>query len=389
MKLGVLTPSLSRVAGGMFWSVRALTHATLPHGWQPTIFAGEDRYSSADRALWNPVKTRVLQQRGPRIFGFLPGLEQALCEERPDVVHVHGLWMYTSVASNRWRARSGLPYLVSPHGMLDPWALRNSRFKKRVAGVLFEDRHLRNADCLRALCSSEASAMRAIGLKNPICVIPNGVEILPRQEPADPPWRHQVPIGSRVLLYIGRIHPKKNLPALINAWALNDRLAKSGDWHIVIAGWDQGGHEQELRKLATELQVADTVHFIGPIFDEIKEAALASAKAFVLPSLSEGLPMAVLEAWAAKLPVFMTDACNLPEGFDANAAVRLPLGPVEMAGALNELLTLSPESLETMGLRGFELVKDKFTWASVGAEMAAVYRWLTGQGEQPDCVIPY
>ena len=94
-----------------------------------------------------------------------------------DVLSVHGLWKYCSVGSQRWHRRTGRPYVVHPHGMLEPWALRNAMWKKRVAALLYENQHLHGAACLRALSEAEAESIRSYGLRNPICVIPNGVDL--------------------------------------------------------------------------------------------------------------------------------------------------------------------------------------------------------------------
>ena len=115
---------------------------------------------------------------GPRAFGYAPELSRALDAARLDLVHTHGLWMYPSVAAAwRWATRWKRPLVVSPHGMLEPWAVRNSAWKKRIAGWLFENRHLRRAACLHALNDAEYEAIRAYGLTNPVAVIPNGVDL--------------------------------------------------------------------------------------------------------------------------------------------------------------------------------------------------------------------
>lgn len=129
---------------------------------------------------------------------------------RLSLLHIHGLWMYPSVACMQW-SRGKRPYLVSPHGMLDGWALRNSAWKKILAARLYENRHLRGAACLNALNESEAASIRAYGLRNPVCIVPNGVD-LPDQRPT-------LGGGEKVCLFLGRLHPKKGLPALLSAWA--------------------------------------------------------------------------------------------------------------------------------------------------------------------------
>ena len=138
------------------------------------------------------------------------------------------------------------------------------------------------------------------------------------------------------MLFLGRIHPKKGVAELIRAWALLRRSDPSLalGWRLIVAGWDDGGHLPGLRTLVAELGLVDHVLFIGSVFGADKEAWFRSAKAFILPSYSEGLPMAVLEAWSYELPVFMTGACNLPEGFEEGAAIEVSTDPNQLANAL-------------------------------------------------------
>jgi poly(glycerol-phosphate) alpha-glucosyltransferase len=209
--------------------------------------------------------------------------------------------------------------------------------------------------------------------------------------------------GKKWLLFLGRIHPKKGLVGLLRAWA-GIQNQKSGiqnakEWQLVIAGWEQGGHEGELIELCSELGLAVVqrskhvpcsataqvaagadVVFYGPAFGEEKEQLLRRADAFVLPSLSEGLPMSVLEAWAYGLPVVMTPECNLPEGFASQAALEIRNGKMGDSkwDGLRQMLDMSDSDRIEMGRRGRRLVEEKFTWPKVAAQMKALYEEILG-----------
>jgi poly(glycerol-phosphate) alpha-glucosyltransferase len=314
-----------------------------------------------------------------------PALDRALAEVQADVLHLQGLWLYPSIATLRWRARTGRPVLISPRGMLDAWALRNSAWKKRLALALFEWRNLSDAACLHALAEAELRAFRAMGLDAPVAVIPNGVDL---PDPNVPGARPSCLYGDarRVLLFLGRIHPKKGLAEALRAWAtvLRDTIIRR-DWVFVIAGWDDGGHLEGLRRLSSELGVDDAVRFVGPVFGEEKAVLLHAADAFILASHSEGLPVAVLEAWAHGCPVLMTSACNLPEGFAAGAAVAVPTDPAAMAPILAASLT-DPD-LPRLGAAGRALVAERFSWDRVGRDLVNVYMWLAGRGPKPNSMV--
>jgi glycosyltransferase involved in cell wall biosynthesis len=386
VKIAYLLSSLSRINGGISESVRRLAQSLpVPAGAAASVLGLRDAYSDADLALWNPLRPQVFPVRGPRAIGYAPALASALADVNADVTHAAGLWMYPSVAHHRWVRRSRRPCVISPHGMLDAWALRNSAWKKRLAGALFERAHLEQAACLHALCAPEAEAIRAYGLTNPICVIPNGIDLPVLSEPPSPPaWAGRIPSGRNVLLFLGRLHPKKGLRSLLQAWA----RARTPAWHLVIAGWDQGGHERELQALAEAHQLREHVCFCGPLHGPDKAAAYAAAQAFILPSFSEGLPMTILEAWAYGLPVLMTTACNLPEGFQANAALKISTDPGMLAQEISRFLDWPVEERAAMGRRGHDLVARQFSWNRIAGEFLSLYRWIAGQGPQPVCVLP-
>ncbi len=456
MIIGCLLDSVSRKAGGLQEAVRRLSQSLPIAGDAVRVFSLEDEHSAADLPAWRPLDVQIFRpvERG---WGYAPELFPALCDAKLDVLLTHGLWKYSSLASLQWSRRTGRPSIIHPHGMLDPWAVRNSQWKKRVAGLLYEHAHLRRAACIRALCESEAQAIRAFGLGNPVCVIPNGIDLpglgagsgeqlesreqgagsrlqAPSSElpaPSSLAPRSALPAGPKTLLYLGRLHPKKNLGPLLRAWAdLQRDCPAAREWALAIAGWDQGGYEGELKELSRELGVGRTEQgagsreresgsklqapgskligsslrapssellgsalpaprsllFLGPQFGDAKAACYANCDAFILPSLSEGLPMVVLEAWAYAKPVLMTNECNLPEGFAASAALRISTDAPSIAAGLRTLVEMTDAERVAMGARGRELVATKFSWPVIGDEMRRVCEWALGGGTPPESV---
>ena len=409
MKVAMTTGSLSRNAGGLFESVRALGKGLAELGVGVSVYGLRDQNWGRDEEAWEPLSASAFSFIGPRALAWSPDMDAALDEARPDVVALQGLWQYSSIATRRQWKRNGTPYVISPRGMLDKWALANSRWKKVLAAWAFENAVLRDADCFHALCESEADAMRSYGLRQRIEVVPNGVHL-----PELLTTEHTE--GKKRLLFLGRIHPKKGLVNALRAWAETrnspSAIRDSAEWQFVIAGWDQGGHEGELKALCAELGLrtamgfsrggtestegqnlklnsyklkttspegADVI-FFGPAFGVEKEALLRSADAFILPSFSEGLPMSVLEAWSYGLPVLMTPECNLPEGFACKAALEIRSGGGSFQGSdfsfqqgLRTLLEMSDRDRSDMGMRGRRLVEEKFTWQKVAANMNALY----------------
>lgn len=388
MKIAFLTGSVSRNAGGMFTSIRrqAQTLASLPNV-EVKIIGFRDEYTDEDLESWYPLKPECFVPKKFRPLGWAPEMLGCLKEFDPDIVHTQGLWMYTSIVALRWSQSSGRPYIISPRGMLDPWALNNSKFKKRIASFLFENAHLKNAACIHALCESEADSIRAYGLDNPIACIPNGMDIPRHCSTKNPPWQKIWSKKSNVMLYIGRLHPKKGLSNLINAWAFSKQQnGNFKDWKLAIFGWDQLNHENELKQLIIQRNLTEEVRLFGAVFGDTKEAALKSASAFVLPSFGEGFPISVLEAWAYSLPVVMTKQCNIPEGFSARAAIQIEPYIESITQGLKSFFSLPIESQKNMGQNGRTLLEGNFNWSNITSELINVYKWLLGKSDKPDCV---
>lgn len=388
MTLTLLTPSLSREAGGIFEVERRLSQALadLPDVNIEVVGLADER-TQQDLPEWDPLSPEVVSTVGPDAFGYAPNLVDTLLATDADVVHLHALWMYTSWAVQTWHRQTGQPYVVSPHGMLDPWALDNAGWKKRLAGALYENASLRDAACLHALNRKERTAIRDYGLDGPVGVIPNGVD-LPDDDTteAPPPWGDQFDADTQVLLFLGRIHPKKGLAELLDAWAQLDDCAAAANWRLAVVGWDDGGHRAELEAAVAERGLDATVCFPGPAYGDEKDAAFRHADGFILPSYSEGLPMAVLEAWSYRLPVLMTPQCNLEEGFEANAAYRIAPDPKRIAEGLRAFMRSDASERSQMGNRGRALVEDQYTWPQIARSMRAVYRWVLGERDRPESV---
>ena len=412
MKTASITGSISRNAGGLFESVRRL-HQSLAElgGIEVAVLGLQDKLTTEDLHNWAPLIPEAFSMIGPWQFGYSPTLSTRLGHSDVEILHTHGIWQFPSAAVLAWHKKTSKPYMVSPHGMLDCWAVRNSNWKKQIALALYERQHLQNAACIRALCEAEANAIRNFGLENPICIIPNGVD-LPDQPnvmatPPSPLWKGAIENDKNILLYLGRLHPKKGIINLLKGWNHQRKLKCSshGKWSLAIAGWGQNGHELELKRLATELQIpwsdirdfnatpgvtARNQHlellFLGPQFGEHKAACYRNCDAFILPSLSEGLPMVVLEAWAFSKPVLMTSQCNLPEGLSANAALSVTPTVEGIAEGLGCLFTTPDAELRAMGARGRKLIYERFDWPSIAQALKDVYEWVLGSGPKPSCV---
>jgi glycosyltransferase involved in cell wall biosynthesis len=293
-----------------------------------------------------------------------------------DGVHIHGLWEASTNVAAVTARKLGIPYIVSAHGMLEPWALRNHRLRKLFYSFLIESHNVRRAAGLHALSNAEARQFIRFGARTSIAVIPNGVDI-----PAStneslfldsfPHLR-----GKRILLFLSRLHPKKGVDLLLNAWT--EISSNFPGAHLVLAGPDFDDTRAALEHMVAAKKLQSSVTFAGMLRDNLKWSAFASSECFVLPSHSEGLSVSILEAMGMGLPVIVTWPCNMPEVREFQTGWVIPTTVPALTAAVSELFQNTPQTNGQIGARGKDLIATRFTWPIVAQQMADFYSWVQG-----------
>ena len=365
-RIGLVSGPLSRANGGVFEAIAAHAAMLSDLGGQPVVIGIADEHTAQDRARFGDVEVQTVEGRGPGQLAYAPNLGRTLDRARLDLLHLHGVWQYPVHAAGRWARRSGKPLAVSPHGMFDPWITSRGRTKKAVARIVWERRGWRSASLFHALTEAEAADIEREVQGTQVAVIPNAAP------PAGPP-RNAMP-GSH-FVYLGRIHPKKGLDALICAWE-QIGSALPDDARLTIAGW---GDEPDVAALRRRLAISsDTIRFVGPKYGLAKDDLLRSARALVLPSLSEGLPMVLLEAWAAGTPTIQTAACHLPEGPESGAGWAVETDAASIADALRAALSQNEVDWLVMSRAAQALAAGPFARSTIARSWATIYCRLMG-----------
>ena len=373
-RIGLLSAWLSRNNGGVFEAVAAHTAVVRASGFTPVVIGLTDALSEADRDRLLDGEVHAAQSFGPAQFGYAPDLGGVLSRARIDLLHLHGVWMYQSRAAVNWAKATGRPLLVSPHGMLSPWITRRGRMKKAIARAVYERASWDRADAFHALTEFEAADITAVTGRQETLIIPN-------PGPLPTPHRTRLPLPE--VVYIGRIHPKKNLGALIDGWRLAADVLAPQQARLTIAGWGDRSHVRSLTEKITRAGDA-AIRFIGPVYGEEKERLLMNARFVALPSLSEGLPVAMLEAWAAGTPTLMSRRCNLPQGFAAVAAIDSGTTPVAIGNALCQAFRLDDAGWISMSHASTALARTCFSTETVTMPWLAAYRGLLqGRSQRP------
>lgn len=321
------------------------------------------------------VSVRYFPVQRPRAFKPSWPLYRALAHALPqaDIVHLHSLYLFHDWAAGRICSRAGVPYIVRPHGTLDPYIWQRHRARKRLMEWVFQNRVLRRAALLHYTTEEEMRLAAPYAQGAPGAVVPLGIEWseyerLPPQERFFA--RHPEARGKRIVLFLSRLHEKKGLDILAAAFG---RIAgKFPDAHLVLAG-PEDGITKRLKGWLQEAGITGRTSFTGMIGGEDKRAALAAASVFALPSYSENFGIAVLEAMAAGLPVAISDRVNLwREVAGSEAGIVTPCDPDAFAGALERLLR-DPAAARRMGEAGRSLAREKFAWPRVAVALERLY----------------
>lgn len=364
----MLTGSISRRAGGLFNSVRMLSQSLIDLGEDVRVIGLKDPDTKKDYNAWHPIQPLV-QPNNPLLYPFLNWkTSRAIFQFNPDIVHLHGIWSANSLTA--FNLNRHYPLVISPRGMLDPWALEQSKAKKSLFWHILEKHNFQNCSIIHALCSSEKTSIdKIISKQNKTMIVPNGINLPKNIDNIQLLKTHPDYNSEKYILSISRLHPKKGLSELIDAYAKLPK-AKKIEFKLKIAGPNEGNYSELLRDKIAGLGLNSYVELIGPAFGALKEELLTNASAFILPSKSEGLPMSILEAWSYGLPVIMTKECNLEESFSLGAAF-------EISSSFDD--TSLGDSLEWIknkywNAAGIELVKTKYLWQKVAQQQLATYK---------------
>lgn len=295
-----------------------------------------------------------------------------------DILHTHGLWMMPNVYPARLARQKHLPLVLAPRGMLGVEALKFSYSAKRAFWAIWQARAVKQVSCFHATAESELEDIRAFGLKAPVAIVPNGVDL-----PACPAPSSETNIKPFVLS-LGRLHPKKGLESLIAAFGLVSYMYP--DWRLRIVGIDEGGYSATLRRAIAQAGLEDRATVEGPVYNSEKTTLMANAALFALPSLHENFGMTVAESLAVGTPVISTKGAPWQGLAKHSCGWWIEHGTQPLASTLVEAMSMSPAERRAMGARGRAWMKRDFAWEGVGLKMGALYNWLLIGGSKPDFV---
>ena len=311
-------------------------------------------------------------------YGYSRNMNRYLRQTDYDLYHTNGMWMHCNHITCAIARKKNKPYVITPHGMLHPQAMKRSAWKKNIilslGGV---DKDLRLASCIHVTCREEMNNYRNLGYKNPVAIIPN---------PFNAPLYLNEIQNSRAIRrigFLGRLYPYKKVATLIDAWISLGK--KVEDTQLMIMGRGEPQYEQMLKERVQQHGLKN-VEFTGFVTGREKFERLASLTALCVPSDFENFGMIVTEALSVGTPVIASlgtpweDLKTRHCGYWVNNDVHT------LAETIEKVLALPAKEIAAMGENGKLLVKEKYQDTQVAAMMTQLYRWITDEGPQPEFV---
>jgi glycosyltransferase involved in cell wall biosynthesis len=378
------------VYGGPVRSVPLLCRGLVESGVEVTVFTtdanGSERLDvpTDEPMVRDGITVRYFPQSRPlgrfRSRQMAQSLRQSVVSY--DLVHITGLWSFPAAMAGALAGRAGVPYLISPRGMLMPWEMGHKAWKKRPFFLLSELPRLRRAAGIHCTTEDERAALHAFGLENTGFVVPNPIDTLEFERlPAPDVFRRQIGVApeDHIVLYVGRLHPKKGIDLTVEAFAEVAREDKR--LRLVLVGPDEAGYAQSLPAWAAQRGLGSRLHLTGTLAGVDRLAAYASADVFILTSESENFGMGAAEAMASGIPVLLTPGVGIARWVaDVGAGIMVSPSAHDVARGIRALVH-EPEKARQMGQIGRCMVERELSVSAIGHRMEAAYRSLVWTGE--------
>lgn len=306
------------------------------------------------------VKIKFFETSVTRWFPLLKEFKLFLLAEKPDIVHINGIWSPQNWGFQKVAQELGIKVILSPHGMLEPWILAQNPWKKKLGLFLYQNIAIQRAVCLHATAQMEADNIRNLGFKTPIFIIPNGIDLSDIKEVKEY-------YGTKKMVFLSRIHPKKGIELLLEAW----RNSNTEAWTLEIAG---NGDENYIQKLIRSAADIKNVIFVGAKYGEDKWDFLRSADVLILPTHSENFGIVIAEALAVGVPVITTQGTPWQDLEINQCGWWINLSVEVLQKTIEKVTYTSSKTLEKMGNQGRKLVAEKYEIKVVTNEILGLYQ---------------
>lgn len=362
MKILIYITSIDLSGGGPSRSVPMLVKGLAEMGGDVTLMTQRTENMNTHALDGTTAKLHILD-----VFKS-EDVERFMRREKFDIVQLQSMWDLRYHKIVKICRRLNIPYVETPRGMLEPWSLAQKKWKKRLALWLYQMSDLNHAACIYTTADDEARNVKALGVKAPCTVIPNGIEVDSYK------CRKSVDVVKKQVLFLSRIHVKKGIELLLETWTRI--ISDYPDWTLLIVGNGEASYIDSLKAMAERLGVSGSVTISEPVFGEAKVRLYQSSSLFVLPSYSENFGMVIAEAMSCGVPVITTRYCPWEILNETATGWCIDLCVDNLTDTLCQAMGMNPSKLYEMGQRASLLVSENFDYRSVAKKTMEMYEGI-------------
>jgi glycosyltransferase involved in cell wall biosynthesis len=371
-----IVPSISNKSSGPSYSVVRLCETLIKSGLKVKLATLDYKKKNLPSFVKSFKNEFIIKKIGHSKLMY-KWLEDQIKINKNLIIHNHSLWMMPNIYPGVLRTKYGNPLVISPRGTLSKWSMSNGSIFKKFIWHLLQKRVINNAVCFHATSEIEYGEIRTLGFKNPVGIIPNGIDIY---EGIEKKFKKK---NKKKLLYLGRIHKKKGLDILLIVWSKLQDLYQ--DWDLKIVGPDDNNYINELNPLIKKLKLK-RVFFSKKKEGEKKWREYLSSDLFVLPSHSENFGVTIAEALSVGLPVVTTTNTPWKKLEEYKAGWCINLSVENMYQCLSHAMKLDEKLLHNLGENGKNWMKKDYSWEMVGEKILKTYSWIQNKEKKPDFI---
>ncbi len=373
MKILSFVSSLDLSSGGPSRSVPMLVKGLAELGVDITLMTVKSENMNTHALEGTTAKLKVLSPSFSK-----KEIAKYLAEERFDLIQIQSMWDLPYHKVMVEARRLGIPYIVTPRGMLEPWSLSQKKWKKKLAWWLYQRNDVQKSVCVFTTAKMEADHISNLGITTSRAVIPNGIET------DSYPCKTSVDIVKKQVLFLSRVHVKKGIEILFDAW--KRMHSEFADWQLFVVGNGEAEYIQSLEDRVECLGLKGSIKIVPPVFGNDKILLYHESALFCLPSYSENFGMVIAEAMSCGTPVITTTNCPWKALNETKTGWCVDLSVDNVEYALREALSMNPTELYDMGQKASKLIYDNFDYRSVTRKTLRLYEWLLGGGEKPEFI---
>ncbi len=373
MKILTFISSLDINAGGPSRSVPILVKGLAELGMDVTLMTIYSENMNVHALEGTTAKLKLLEPSFSR-----SEIAQYLKDEKFHLIQIQSMWDLPYHKVMVEARRLGIPYIVTPRGMLEPWSLSQKKWKKKLAWWLYQRNDVQKSVCVFTTAKMEAEHVSNLGITTYKAVIPNGIETDAY------PCKISTDVVKKQVLFLSRIHVKKGIELLFEAWKrIHHDFA---DWQLLIVGNGEAEYIHSLENRVESFGLKDCIKILPPVFGEAKIKVYQESAIFCLPSYSENFGMTIAESMSCGTPVITTTNCPWEILDESKIGWCVDLSVDNIERALREAMTMTPTDLYEMGQQASKLINENYDYRVVTRNTLRLYKWLLNSGEKPEFV---